>query len=138
MTESSCDDLLAEAEAKLEELEQGEPDDWGYAVSLNEGDRFTGWYRRQETDETAQFGPRPIYLLQATDGEACHLKGGRVSLDREMENAAPNDGDQIVIGRGSDGEGDKGNTFHRYVVRSRPPAEGKEAPALVSTADIPY
>jgi len=62
------------------------------------------------------------------------MYGGRAVLDREMDAANPSPGDLIVIGRGKDGQGEKG-AFHRYIVKSAPGEKPPQPSAAAPEAD---
>jgi hypothetical protein len=130
------DDLFRELDEKLVEFgrEDEEKENWGYLVALNlEGSRFAGWWLGRTTT-ISKYGERPVYLLQDEDGARCFLLGGRAALDREIDEAAPKRGERIVVGRGKDGQSEKG-TFFRYVARSGPPAVDQKPPPLVELDD---
>jgi hypothetical protein len=121
------DDLAREAEKAADE--SGLPDDAGTEISLAEGENFVGRFRRDAAD--TDYG-RAIFLLADRQGENCFIRG-RTMLENQMSAAAPSQGDAIAIFRSQDGTNNQGQSFHRYIVRSRP----FEAPGLRAARDKP-
>jgi hypothetical protein len=129
------DDLLREAEDAADESEL--PKDAGEEITLAEGERWVGRFRREDVDTT--YGePRAIFLLTDRDGNDCFIRG-RTMLENQMRKAAPEAGDAVAIVRREDGQNKEGQAFHRHIVKSRPFEEPSvELPAGGQTDDPPF
>jgi hypothetical protein len=124
------DDLLDQARQRLEELEEeGEADDLGERVELDELDTFLGRWRGEGVMRTKERGSVDVYLLWDRDGaKRFHYRNTR--LVWEIEDLKPQIGDEIAIVRGEDleAQGDR-NPTQRYAVKIRPcsdPLPGEE------------
>jgi hypothetical protein len=110
------DDLLRETEEAADESEL--PKDVGEEITLAEGERWVGRFRREDVDNT--YGePRAIYLLTDREGADCFIRG-RTMLENQMKKAAPADGDALAIIRREDGQNNQGQAFFRFIVKARP------------------
>jgi hypothetical protein len=118
-------DLLAQLSLEADEkLEASEPESWGEAIDLAEGEKFIGRYRGEAISPVTN---REVYLLAApAAGEKDVAKAsvpvfirGRTMLVSEMERVRPEPGDFIVIARGDDRAG-KVNDYHWYAVAVAP------------------
>jgi hypothetical protein len=129
------DDLLHEAEDAADESEL--PKDAGEEITLAEGERWVGRFRREAVDTT--YGePRVIFLLTDRDGNDCFIRG-RTMLENQMKKAAPAPSDGLAIVRREDGVNKDGQGFHRHIVKSRPFEEpSAELPAAGQTDEPPF
>ena len=129
------EDLEREVDERLEELDQEIPEEWGEVVSLAEGERFRGFWRGRGVDTSGQFGERPVYLLLDEDRRQVFIRGGLKILDKEMDKAAPSEGDLVFVARGPDGPGKDGGVSYRFVVRTKPGLQPELAAS--SQGDLP-
>ena len=102
----TADDLIERAKARA--VTPPTPDDWGYRVALDEDDVFVGRWRGETTDEGND--NRRIFLLWDHDAQPCFSRT-YAALAREIDRAAPQAGDRIVIVRGPDYTGAQGTGY---------------------------
>src|SRR5262245_28810140 len=114
--------LLAEARARLAELDEADEDDLGDRVELEPGDGFAGHWRGEGVMRTKEGEEIPVYLLREREGRLrFHYRNA--ALVREIEELRPEVGDEIAIVRGEDREFEvqgEGRRMMRFAVRVRP------------------
>jgi hypothetical protein len=120
---TSSEDLLAQAQARLQELEQlGDGGDLGDRVELESGEHFAGRFRGEATMHAKDGDSFPVIALWDEDG-GLRFHYRNAALVEELLECDPAIGDELVIVRGQDyafevnGEP---RTKHRYAVRIRP------------------
>lgn len=108
------EDLVNRARENASARDENE---WGYRVTLEPGDSFSGRWRG-ETMTSGDYGEQRVYLLWDHDGQECYLYGGRARLDRKIDSLALEAGNEVAIFRGDD-EVSNGRTIHSYGVASQ-------------------
>ena len=92
---SGRDELIARAKERAETTPT--PEEWGYRITLEEGESFVGRWRGQTVDEDNS--NRSIYLFWDESSEWCFSRS-YASLDRELDREQPAIGATVVIYRG--------------------------------------
>jgi hypothetical protein len=133
---SASEDLLEQAQARLQELEQlGDGGDLGDRVELEPGEHFAGRFRGEATMHTKDGDSFPVIALWDAAGSfRFHYRNA--ALVEELVECDPAVGDELVIVRGEDYafevDGEP-RTKHPYAVRTRASSDplpgGGEAPA---------
>jgi hypothetical protein len=137
----SEDELLAEARARLHELEEqgGESDELGERVELAPGDYFRGRFRGEAAMRTKEGDLITVVALWDNDDRPRFHYRNR-SLADELELSRPTIGDEIVIVRGDDVEFEaqgEQRRMHRYSVAVR--NSGAPLPGAPSDSEkIPF
>jgi hypothetical protein len=124
------DDLLARAKERAEASPI--PEDWGYRITLEEGDHFVGRWRGETVDE--QNDRRRVFLFWNEAGEKCFSRF-YAALGREIDRAVPRIGDTIVVYRGDDYIGQQGTGF-AYGVETEP--NDKPLPTEDTEPELPF
>jgi hypothetical protein len=93
-TVPNTDDLIARAKERAEGPPV--PEEWGYRVTLEEGESFVGRWRERTVDVDNE--DRPIYLLWDAEGAECFSRH-YASLERELTREDPTTGATVVIYR---------------------------------------
>ena len=139
LSNSGRDDLIARAKTRAES--PATPEEWGYRVTLDEGESFVGRWRGRTVDEDNE--NRSIYLFWDESGEQCFSRQ-YASLERELDRENPADGATVVVYRADnyktqhDDEGEASG--QSYGVTTEPndnPLPGAAA-AAADDEDFPY
>jgi len=123
---TTTDDLLEQAQARLQELEeQDDGDELGDRIELAPGEYFRGRWRGEAVMRTKEGDTFPVFALWDFDGKPrFHYKNAALVL--EVDESRPGVGDEIVIVRGEDREYEtqgEQRRMHRYAVRTKSSSE---------------
>jgi hypothetical protein len=123
---SGPDDLLEQAQARLQELEEADNgDELGDRIELAPGEHFRGRWRGEAVMRTKDGDSFPVFALWDADGKPrFHYKNA--ALVPEVDESRPEIGDEIVVVRGEDREFEaqgEQRRMHRYAVRTRASSE---------------
>lgn len=94
VSNSGRDELIARAKERAEGTPT--PEEWGYRITLEEGESFVGSWKDRTVDE--DHDDRPVYLFLDEAGEDCFSRH-YASLERELTREDPAPGDTVVIYR---------------------------------------
>jgi hypothetical protein len=134
------EELLAEAAERLSEQEERDIGEAGDQIEFSDDSpHFMGRWRGIGQLETKR-GPVDVYLLWDTIGER-RFAFQHSQLVREIEEADPKIGDEVLILRGAPRSFEKDGeqrTVYPYAVRSRPCFEPLPGGGVPGDDDIPF